>query len=144
MRGTGASGRQDEQMASGCGHAEQLAALERRAATQAAQITHMREALERKNRELDALHMVWCDGACRSGVHRWRDEKVTGELVEIAERNTKRLRTWYNGVKWRLEHYVAGTSTDIHGMEFHASQWHEDYAKRNAEKTDLLPETDIR
>src|ERR1700679_516098 len=91
-------------------------------------------------RQLDALHMVWCSGSCRGGVHRWTDEKVTGELVAIAERNTQRLRAWYEGVKWRLEHYHAGQVTDLHGHEFHASQWHEDYARRNAEKTDLLGE----
>ena len=104
------------------------------------QIAELNEALARKNRQLDALHMVWCSGGCRSGVHRWTDEIITGELVAEAERNTKRLRSWYDSVKWRLEHYKAGMSTELHpGFTFHASQWHEDYALRNAAKTDLLP-----
>jgi hypothetical protein len=121
-----------------CGHAGQIAALEERVHRQAQNIREMQRVLERKNRELDALHLVWCDGGCSGGMHRWTDEIITGDLVATAERNTARLRRWYNAVKWRLEHYKAGTSTEIHeGFVFHASQWHEDYALRNAAKTDL-------
>lgn len=106
---------------------------------QAAEINHMRQVLERKNRELDALHLVWCDGGCSSGVHRWSSGLVTEELVAVAERNAKRLRRWYNIVKWRLEHYKAGAGTSLGGHTFHATPWHEEYARRNAAKTDLLP-----
>jgi hypothetical protein len=117
----------------------QIADLREKIRSQAATIRATQVALERKNRELDALHLVWCDGGCRSGVHRWTDEKVTGELVETAERNTRRLRHWYDAVRWRLEHYTAGQETDLHGYIFRAGEWHEEYARRNAEKTDLLP-----
>jgi hypothetical protein len=119
--------------------AEEEAALRERVRRQAAEITHLRGVLERKNRELDALHLVWCDGGCGGGVHRWTDEKITGELVEAAERNTARLRRWYDAVKWRLEHYTAGTKVDLHGIVFRPSEWHEEYAQRNARKTDLIP-----
>ena len=51
--------------------------------------------LHSKNLELDALHYVWCSGGCEDGVHRWMDEKLTEEIVKLAELNTKRLRQWY-------------------------------------------------
>ena len=56
--------------------AEETAELREKARRQAAQIDHMRQVLERKNRQLDALHMVWCDGSCPSGVHRYQDLDV--------------------------------------------------------------------
>lgn len=90
-------------------------------------IREMQVVAERKNRELDALHLVWCDGACPGGVHRWSDLIVTEELVAAAERNTKRLRHWYSGVGFRL------------GMKSPtADKWLEHYARRAAAKTDLL------
>jgi hypothetical protein len=90
-----------------------------------AQIREMQAAAERRNRELDALHLVWCDGGCPSGVHRWSDLLVTEELVAAAERNTCRLRRWYTAVKSRIESPAA-------------DKWLEYYAKRAAAKTDLL------
>jgi len=48
-----------------------------------------------RNLQLDALHFVWCNGGCATGVHRWTDGAVTEELVREAERNTRRLRTWW-------------------------------------------------
>lgn len=53
------------------------------------------ETLARKNRELDALHYVWCDGGCNGGVHRWEDAPMNEEIVADAERNTRRLRAWW-------------------------------------------------
>lgn len=51
---------------------------------------------ETRNRQLDALHLVWCDGGCGGGVHRYcgSKEDITEELVAEAERNTRRLRSW--------------------------------------------------
>lgn len=121
--------------------ADEVLNLRERTRRQAAEIDHMRRVAERKNRELDALHLVWCDGGCGSGVHRWHGEKISAELVAIAERNTKRLKRWYHIVKWRLDHYTAGTETRLApGFIFKASPWHEEYARRNAAKTDLLEE----
>jgi hypothetical protein len=93
----------------------------------AANIREMQLSLERKNRQLDALHLVWCDGGCPRGVHRYQDDDVlvTEELVAAAERNTKRLRRWYEAVKFRHETYRT------------ASEWHRQYAARAAARTDL-------
>lgn len=58
-----------------------------------------------KNKELDALHYVWCDGGCKLGAHRYHDEKVTEDLVLIAERNTQRLRRWFENSEFKKRNY---------------------------------------
>ena len=64
-----------------------------------AEITMISESNGLRNVELDAMHYVWCNGGCHGGVHRF-DEKgpagVTEEIVQAAERNTQRLRQWFN------------------------------------------------
>jgi len=50
---------------------------------------------EKRNIQLDALHFVWCDGGCGSGVHRWTSEELTAEIVAEAILNTNRLESWY-------------------------------------------------
>lgn len=74
---------------------ERLKEVERQAAYLRRQLTIQRDNNERRNKQLDALHFVWCNGGCSSGVHRWTDEAVTEELVCEAERNTARLRNWF-------------------------------------------------
>lgn len=105
---------------------EELERLKSKNRLQARTITHLIAVLARKNKDLDALHFVWCDGGCPNGVHRYSDVRLTEELVARAERNTKRLRSWYNTVKWRLTSYPT------------MSEWHNAYAKRSASRTDLL------
>jgi hypothetical protein len=82
--------------------ATRIFSLEEKVRRQAHEIREMQLALERKNRELDALHYVWCDGGCERGIHRWSDALVTRDLVRTAERNTRRLRSWYRTVEFRL------------------------------------------
>lgn len=96
-------------------------------------------ALERKNRELDALHIVWCDGGCPGGVHRYQDADVlvTEELVKLAERNTERLRHWYQAVKFRFDTYGPDPRDPSRQFPSTASEWHRQYAQRAAAKTDL-------
>jgi hypothetical protein len=48
-----------------------------------------------RNLELDALHYVWCDGGCKYGVHRWQEDTITQEVVDLAVRNTERLVRWH-------------------------------------------------
>jgi hypothetical protein len=106
------------------------AGLREKLRRQASVIREQQVVLERKNRELDALHYVWCDGACASGVHRWNDALITRELVEAAERNTRRLRRWYRAVEWRMR--LPG-----------ADAWQRKRYARAAAKTDLAVHTPI-
>jgi hypothetical protein len=107
--------------------ADEIARLRAKIAELRATVARNEAQLARRNRELDALHMVWCNGGCPGGVHRYQGEDVlvTEELVAIAERNTKRLRGWYETVKHRLERWPT------------ASEWHRQYAARAASRTDL-------
>jgi len=66
------------------------------------QIRQMQECAERRNRQLDALHYVWCDGGCKTGVHRWSGVPLTEEIVLEAEANTRRLRQWWVNKEYRL------------------------------------------
>lgn len=72
------------------------------------QLTFQRENNERRNRELDALHYVWCNGGCIGGVHRWSDrgEGITQEIVDVAEQNTLRLKQWWGNRQNRLKRAV--------------------------------------
>lgn len=103
------------------------------------QLTAARLAAERRNRDLDALHLVWCDGGCPSGVHRYQGEEilVTEDLVAAAERNTVRLRHWYEAVKFRYETYGPDPADPARQFPGTASEWHRQYAARAAAKTDL-------
>lgn len=60
---------------------------------------------EQRNRELDALHYVWCDGGCGGGVHRWVDESNDPEflrsLAETAQRQVDRLRRKAGALEYR-------------------------------------------
>lgn len=73
--------------------------LETRVASQRHEIANQNENARRYVLRLDALHFVWCDGPCASGTHRWSDKTITEEVVDEAERNTKRLRTWFDNQK---------------------------------------------
>lgn len=78
--------------------------LEEKIKTQKREIRVMQESLERKNKELDAMHYVWCSGGCSGGVHRYDEMKnveLTEEIVKLAEANTSRLRSWLSNYKYR-------------------------------------------
>jgi TRAP-type mannitol/chloroaromatic compound transport system substrate-binding protein len=60
------------------------------------QITMAQNNNHRRNVELDALHYVWCNGGCRSGIHRYgKHPPLTAEIVAAAELNARRLRSWF-------------------------------------------------
>ncbi len=65
------------------------------------EIRIMQKALEDRNRALDAMHYVWCDGGCKTGAHRWTENTITEDVVAEAERNTIRLRRWFNNSESR-------------------------------------------
>lgn len=71
---------------------------------QAYQLQYKDTALQTRNQELDALHYVWCSGGCPGGIHRYAHEvPITEELVQLAEKNTRRLRRWHDAANHRLE-----------------------------------------
>ena len=80
---------------------EEVRQLRTKVKEQAHQLTIQREALEKKNRELDAMHWVWCSGSCDLGVHRWSGgaQTLTEEVVKLAERNALRLRAKLTNTK---------------------------------------------
>lgn len=61
------------------------------------EFTEARKNNEERNRELDALHYIWCNGGCHGGAHRYcgSPDDITEEIVAAAERNTTRLRQWF-------------------------------------------------
>jgi hypothetical protein len=65
------------------------------------QLTFQSANNHKRNVELDALHYVWCDGGCKTGIHRYDDAKVTQELVDLAIRNTARLVAWWRNNRGR-------------------------------------------
>lgn len=110
-------------------------ALKRKVSDQARQLHIKDDALHEKNLLLDAMHMVWCDGACYRGVHRYEDRPVTEELVALAERNTARLRKWFNGVRWR----------QTSGNYLTTSEYHRRYLERITAKVPLdSDESEVR
>jgi len=64
-------------------------------------ILEMQEEAHRKNIALDAMWWVWCDGGCSCGTARYSDKELTEEVVQTAEHNVKRLRTWFNNKQFR-------------------------------------------
>ena len=105
---------------------DELERLKDKNREQARQIRNLQESAVQRNLDLDAMHFVWCSGGCPGGVHRFNNDVVlTEEMILRAERSVKRLRSWYNTVKWRLTKYPT------------MSGWHDARAKRAASKTDL-------
>lgn len=67
------------------------------------EISRLNECLRLKNIALDAMHWVWCDGGCVSGVHRHAPADLTEACVAAAERNTRRLRAWLTNAAFRAQ-----------------------------------------
>lgn len=75
------------------------------------EIRQMQLAAERRNRDLDALHLVWCDGGCETGVHRFDGggpEAIHQEIVDAAVRNTERLKRWWANRLYRQKNRELG------------------------------------
>lgn len=74
---------------------QKIKELETTVRNQRKQLQIANDSLREKNLSLDALHYVWCDGGCSSGVHRYTKEELTEEIVRRAEREVRRLRSWF-------------------------------------------------
>ncbi len=61
------------------------------------EIDRLNRILHEKNILLDLLGYVWCSGGCDTGVHRYHPTlELTEEQVQMIERNTQRLRQWFD------------------------------------------------
>lgn len=78
---------------------KQLGALRIRVKEQARQIQNMQEVATLRNKQLDALHLVWCSGGCVGGVGD--EPNLTEEKVKEAVTYTRRLVTWWNNHIYR-------------------------------------------
>lgn len=68
------------------------------------EVKQLQDAIEDKNRRLDAMHVIWCTGGCQGGAHRYDGkgpDGITRELVERAIRETTRLVTYYNNAEFK-------------------------------------------
>lgn len=83
-------------------HLKVIQQLEQKIKAQKHQLKIANDCLYVKNRELDALHYVWCDGGCATGIHRFHpDLFLSKKLVELAKVNTNRLIAHYNNSEFR-------------------------------------------
>ena len=71
--------------------------------SQLSEINRLHKDLERKKKKLEARLGGGGDGGCDGGVHRYTPKELTLEMVETAERNTKRLRSWYENYKFKQQ-----------------------------------------
>ena len=79
------------------------ARLQGKVGFQRQELTKCNQALAARNRQLDAMAWVWCDGGCAGGVFRFTSVELNDEVVCAAERNTERLRRWLNNAKFKDE-----------------------------------------
>jgi hypothetical protein len=69
------------------------------------EIRRMQLVAEERNRQLDAMHWVWCSGGCPAGIHRFDGKgpaALTQAIVDEAVRNTERLKRWWGTWQYRL------------------------------------------
>lgn len=72
---------------------------------QSQQLKILNQTAHEKNLALDSQHYVWCDGGCTYGVHRFKENEatpLTEEIVATAERNTRRLRSWWENYRYKI------------------------------------------
>jgi hypothetical protein len=60
------------------------------------ELRKLQVAQEDRNRQLDAMHWVWCSGGCEPKV------PLTREIVETAVRNTERMVRKFNNVEFKV------------------------------------------
>lgn len=78
---------------------EELGASILRNKAQAREIRNLQESAERRNRDLAALHIVWCDGGCPGGVGS--PETLDRPTVLAAVLAVTRLVSWWNNRQYR-------------------------------------------
>lgn len=78
---------------------EEYGALVLRNKAQAREIRNLQVSAERRNRDLAALHIVWCDGGCPGGVGS--PETLDRPTVVAAVIAVRRLVSWWNNRQYR-------------------------------------------
>lgn len=61
------------------------------------EVRRLKEAAARRNRQLSALHLVWCSGPCKP------QNPISEELVIAAEKEVLRLREKWTNIQ--LKHH---------------------------------------
>lgn len=74
---------------------EQCENLETLAERHRKEIRQAQVQAELRNRQLDALGMVWCTGGCTGGMHRFTDAEVTESMIVDMATNVARAVTWW-------------------------------------------------
>lgn len=85
-------------------------------------ITHAKSRNEERNRQLDALGMVWCDGGCGGGMARYGalgfgpsdGDKVTAEHVAALLENAGRALCWYVNREYRRARFSGVAADEAH------------------------------
>jgi hypothetical protein len=69
------------------------------------ELLRLEGVLHAQNIKLDAMHWVWCTGACASGSHKWVHGELTEELVVTAENAVRRMRESYANITFRKKRH---------------------------------------
>jgi len=70
--------------------------LEEKIRHQKWELSKLNKVVERKNKELNALHFIWCSGPCKCQ----SDPELTEDIVAEMVRNTKRAVTKFNNLQF--------------------------------------------
>lgn len=83
-----------------------IAELEEKLSRCKRELTRLNQVLHDRNIALDALHYVWCNGGCQTGMHRFGDGVLTEEILLQAEVSVKRMRIWFDNKRSRDKNHA--------------------------------------
>ena len=82
---------------------ERIKDLEDKIKHQKRQLAQLNVSQREKNLALDAMHYVWCTGACEGGIHRWCKPELTREMVNEAVATVNRLTRRFSNTNLLFE-----------------------------------------
>ena len=75
---------------------EKIRELEQVISNQRHELANNARVIEQRNRQLDALGVVWCDGGCTGGMHRYQPSRpVSAGAVALLVTNAGRAVRWF-------------------------------------------------
>lgn len=92
--------------------AAEIERLKAKISAQARELTHKDAVLRDRSIALDAMGWVWCDGGCKGGTNRHGHSPLTEEMVQVAERNTARMKRWLANARARASRAALAKSED--------------------------------